>query len=228
MLTTLKDTKSNTKGETLLHFLVELIKKQKREDAVFQLLDDFEFVEEAAKIDFSHLKAEAARIQADVSRVSKEVETVSGLPPDATAKVRSVMGGAKDMFPSAMEEFLGWSENLAMEVAATHEMLEAKLEDSVRLVGEDPAQMSGEQLMQLLNTFRKDLVKVRAEDRAARREAERRKSSGLSAKQAAKIARQKRAGSRLVGEEHAVLEVDRDVTRKMMDIDFEAADDELE
>ena len=27
----------------------ELIKKQKREDAVFQLLDDFEFVEEAAK-----------------------------------------------------------------------------------------------------------------------------------------------------------------------------------
>ncbi len=228
MLTSLKDTKSNTRGETLLHYLVELIKKQKREDAVFQLLDDFEFVEEAAKIDFPHLKAEAARIQADVARVSKEVETVSGLPPDVTAEVRSVMGGKVDMFSSAMEEFLAWSESLAMEVAATYEMLEAKIVDSVKLVGEDPAQMSGEQLLQLLNTFRKDLIKVREEDRAARREAERRKSSGLSAKQAAKIARQKRAGSRLVGEEHAVLGVDRDVTRKMMDIDFEAADDELE
>jgi hypothetical protein len=228
VLTSLKDTKSNTRGETLLHYLVELIKKQKREDAVFQLLDDFEFVEEAAKIDFPHLKAEAARIQADVARVSKEVETVSGLPPDVTAEVRSVMGGKVDMFSSAMEEFLAWSESLAMEVAATYEMLEAKIVDSVKLVGEDPAQMSGEQLLQLLNTFRKDLIKVREEDRAARREAERRKSSGLSAKQAAKIARQKRAGSRLVGEEHAVLGVDRDVTRKMMDIDFEAADDELE
>lgn len=228
MLTSLKDTKSNTSGETLLHYLVELIKTQKREDAVFQLLDDFEFVEEAAKIDFPHLKAEAARIQADVARVSKEVETVSGLPPDATAEVRSVMGGKVDMFSSAMEEFLAWSESLAMEVAATYEMLEAKIIDSVKLVGEDPAQMSGEQLLQLLNTFRKDLIKVREDDRAARREAERRKSSGLSATQAAKIARQKRAGSRLVGEEHAVLGVDRDVARKMMDIDFEAADDELE
>ena len=228
MLTSLKDTKSNTSGETLLHYLVELIKTQKREDAVFQLLDDFEFVEEAAKIDFPHLKAEAARIQADVARVSKEVETVSGLPPDATAEVRSVMGGKVDMFSSAMEEFLAWSEGLAMEVAATYEMLEAKIIDSVKLVGEDPAQMSGEQLLQLLNTFRKDLIKVREDDRAARREAERRKSSGLSATQAAKIARQKRAGSRLVGEEHAVLGVDRDVARKMMDIDFEAADDELE
>ena len=228
MLTSLKDTKSNTSGETLLHYLVELIKTQKREDAVFQLLDDFEFVEEAAKIDFPHLKAEAARIQADVARVSKEVETVSGLPPDATAEVRSVMGGKVDMFSSAMEEFLAWSESLAMEVAATYEMLEAKIIDSVKLVGEDPAQMTGEQLLQLLNTFRKDLIKVREDDRAARREAERRKSSGLSATQAAKIARQKRAGSRLVGEEHAVLGVDRDVARKMMDIDFEAADDELE
>ena len=106
MLTTLKDTKSNTSGETLLHYLVELIKKQKREDAVLQLLDDFEFLEEAAKIDFAHLKAEAARIQADVTRVGKELETVIALPPDATAQAKTVMGGKSDLFPTAMEEFL--------------------------------------------------------------------------------------------------------------------------
>lgn len=228
VLTTLKDTKSNTSGETLLHYLVELIKKQKREDELFQLLDDFEFVEEAAKIDFQYLKSEVARIQTDVARVRRELETVHGLTTEEIATARSAMGGKSDMFPASMDEFWASSEGLAMDVAATYEMLEAKIEDSVTLVGEDPKNMSGGHLLQLLNTFREDLIKVRKEDRAARREAARRKSSGESAKQAAKIARQKRAGSRLVGEQHAVLEVDRDVTRKMMDIDFDAVDDEME
>ena len=231
VLPMLKDAKSNTSGETLLHYLVELIKKQKRDD-LFQVLDDFEFVEEASKIDFAQLAAESSRIQADVAKVARELETMGALPPEATAKVRSVMAGKADMFGPAMEEFLAMCESQAMEVAATHEMLEAKIDDAIRLVGEDPAKMSGEQFLQLLNTFRADLAKVRKEDRAARREAARRKSSGQSAKQAAKIARQKRAGSSLVGEEHAVLDVDRNVTRKLMDIDFDIeeveADDGME
>lgn len=59
----LKDVRSNTQGESLLHYIVETTKQQKRADALFQVLDDFEFVDEAAKIDFGQLASEAARIQ---------------------------------------------------------------------------------------------------------------------------------------------------------------------
>ena len=207
VLPMLKDVKSNTQGESLLHYIVETAKQQKRADALFQVLDDFEFVEEAAKIDFAQLGSETARIQADIAKVAKELEVADGLSPEVTAKARAAMPGKRDMFVPAMEEFILDCEGQAMEVAATHEMLEAKVADSIALVGEDPKKMSGEQFLALLNSFKTDLEKVVKEDRSARREDARKKSSGESAKQAAKIARQKRAGSSLVGEEHVVLGV---------------------
>ena len=214
VLAMLKDVKAPSKpGMTLLRYLVLLIKEE-RKDHLFKVLDDFEYLEEASKIDFSHLKAEAAKIQSDLATIAKEVETVRGLAPSDAAK--AAFGGRRDGFVPMMEDFCESCEHEALEVGATQEMLEAKLSESIVLVGEDPAKMEPATFLRLLETFRADLSKVLHEDEKAKSAAALRKNTGETAKQTAKIARQKRAAQQMMGEESSVLALDQQVSEKLV------------
>ena len=122
----------------------------------------------------------------------------------------------RDGFVPMMEDFFESCEHEALEVGATQEMLEAKLSESIVLVGEDPAKMEPATFLRLLETFRADLSKVLHEDEKAKSAAALRKNTGETAKQTAKIARQKRAAQQMMGEESSVLALDQQVSEKLV------------
>ncbi|XP_073980936.1 disheveled-associated activator of morphogenesis-like protein isoform X2 [Rhodnius prolixus] len=159
-LNRLADTKSSqSKGTTLLHYLVEIL-QNKFKDAL-KLEEDMPHVKEAAKVSLGELEKDMAQLKANLKEAERELEFQRSQP---------VVAG--DRFLPVMKEFVAVATCRLTELEDMFHDMKTRFDRAVRLFGEDNSSVQPDDFFGIFDAFLVAFGDAKADNENNRRKKE--------------------------------------------------------
>uniref|UniRef100_A0A146MFK9 Disheveled-associated activator of morphogenesis 2 n=3 Tax=Lygus hesperus TaxID=30085 RepID=A0A146MFK9_LYGHE len=159
-LNRLADTKSSqSKGITLLHYLVEIL-QQKFKDSL-KLEEDMPHVKEAAKVSMAELEKDMAQLKANLKEAERELEF---------QRVQPVTPG--DRFLPVMKEFVAVATCRLSELEDRFHDMKTRFDRAVRMFGEDNSSIQPDDFFGIFDAFLVSFADARSDNENSRRRKE--------------------------------------------------------
>ncbi|CAB0010521.1 unnamed protein product [Nesidiocoris tenuis] len=159
-LNRLADTKSSqSKGITLLHYLVEIL-QNKFKDAL-KLEEDMPHVKEAAKVSMAELEKDMAQLKANLKEAERELEF---------QRVQPVTPG--DRFLPVMKEFVAVATCRLSELEDRFHDMKTRFDRAVRVFGEDNSSIQPDDFFGIFDAFLCSFAEARSDNENSRRRKE--------------------------------------------------------